>query len=76
MEDVKASLNSKELKKKISENWVENQSSAFVVKIRKRKEVKKKNRKSNCNYCRQLCIGNLIAQNSKKINKLEKSPLL
>ena len=58
MEDVKASLNSKELKKKVSQNWVENQSSAFVARGREkerdknRNRGKSKNRKANHNYCR------------------------
>ncbi|PON55056.1 hypothetical protein TorRG33x02_300650 [Trema orientale] len=57
MEDVTASLNSKELKKKVSESCDENQSSALVARGREkekgenRSRGKSKNRKGNCNYC-------------------------
>ncbi|PON59265.1 hypothetical protein PanWU01x14_160140, partial [Parasponia andersonii] len=59
IEDVKASLNSKELKKKVSESWDDNQSSALAARGREkgkgknRNRGKSKNRKGNCNYCHQ-----------------------
>ena len=59
MEDAKASLNSKELTKKVFENWVKNQSSAFVARGRGKKKgesrnsAKLKNRKGSCNYYHQ-----------------------
>ena len=82
MEDVNASLNSKELKKKVSKNWVKNQSSAFVARGKRkerdknRNKGKSKNRKGTTIIVANQGIGNFITQSSKKIKKLVKNSLL
>ncbi|KAF7817786.1 Retrovirus-related Pol polyprotein from transposon TNT 1-94 [Senna tora] len=63
MEDVKASLNSRELKRRVSENWSENQAEGLFGRGRNKERSfgnnrgksrsKSKFRKGRCRYCKK-----------------------
>lgn len=51
LEDVKAALSSRELKKKVSENLNDNQELSLAVRGREERNSRSKSRKGKCNYC-------------------------
>ena len=57
IDDVKDALNSKELKKKVFENWGDNQADGLVVRSRSNENGsssnREKSRSGKCHYCKK-----------------------